>query len=242
MFRSFAPFFISISNRGRVIGADAGKYEFMENGEKHNELLVKNINIGKVEDIIINSIDVSEVYGGSSHSGARWKAFDGSQRRASPIIAGYSLPDPSVVKGGLDFKLPNGLHTGYITNITFNDVNVLVKGGNNLSDTAASPPELGVGQYNASNLKVQPSYGIWARHVSGLTVQHCSFAYEKRDSRYVFFLDDVKGAKISWIKTVCASDNETVIKLKNSVNVSGDNIIYYKNEWSKSPVIYPGQF
>jgi polygalacturonase len=239
MYRSFAPFFISISNRGRVIGADAGKYEFMENGEKHNELLVKNINIGKVEDIILNGIDVYEVYGGSSHSGTRWKPFDGSQRKATPIIAGYSLPDPSVVKGGLDFRLPNGLHTGYITNIVFNDVNVLVKGGNNLSDTAASPPELGVGQYNASNLKVQPSYGIWARHVSGLTIQSCSFNYEKRDSRYTFFLDDVKGAKISSVKTVCANDNEKVIKLKNSTNVSADNITYYKDEWGRSPVILP---
>jgi polygalacturonase len=239
MYRSFAPFFISISNRGRVIGAEAGKYEFTENGEKHNELLIKNINIGKVENIIINGIDVYEVYGGSSHSGTRWKAFDGSQRRATPIIAGYSLPDPSVVKGGLDFKLPNGLHTGYITNIVFNDVNILVKGGNSLSDTAASPPELGVGQYNASNLKVQPSYGIWARHVEGLTIQSCSFNYEKRDSRYTFFLDDVKDAKISLVKTVCASDNETVIKLKNSSNVSVDNITFYKDEWGKSPVVLP---
>jgi hypothetical protein len=61
-------------------------------------------------------------------------------------------------------------------------VHVLVKGGNPLADTATVPPELGVGQYNASNLKLQPSYGLWARHVQGLTVTNSSFNYEKTDN------------------------------------------------------------
>lgn len=236
MYRSFAPFFISISNRGRVLGAEVGKYAFTDNGVAHNELLVKNVNIGKVENIIINGIDVYEVYAGSSFSGGnRWKQYDGTQRRATPIIAGYSLPDASVVEGGLDFKLPNGKHTGYISNIVFNDVHVLVKGGNPASDTSAIPPELGVGQYNASNLKVQPSYGIWARHVKDLTVKDCSFNYEKRDSRFAIFLDDVVGAKISAVKMVRANDNNTVIRLKNSSEIKTENIVFYQDQWGQSP-------
>lgn len=209
MYRAFTPFFISISNRARIPGAEAGKYAFTDNGVPHNELLIKNVNIGQVENIIINGIDIYEVYAGSSFSGKqRWKAYDGSQKRATPIIAGYSLPD-----NGIDFKLPNGEQTGYIKNIVFNDVQVLVKGGNPASDTAAVPPELGVGQYNASNLKVQPSYGLWARHVKGLTVTKSSFNTEKPDGRYAIFLDDVKGAKIAEVKS-------TLIKLKNSTDIT----------------------
>lgn len=240
MYRSFAPFFISISNRGRILGAEAGKYAFTDNGEKHNELLVKNVNIGVVENIILNGIDIYEVYAGSSHSGTRWKAYDGTQRRATPIIAGYSLPDNSMVEGGLNFKLPNGKHTGYIKNVVFNDVHVLVKGGNPLADIGKTPPELGVGQYNASNLKIQPSYGIWARHVMGLTVKESSFNYEKRDSRYAIFLDDVVGAKISSVKMVKANDNDSVIKLKNSSAVSIENAVYYTDEWGQSPAELSG--
>ncbi len=68
---------------------------------------------------------------------------DGKQRPVrTPIIAGYSLPSNEQVTGGPNFTLPNGKHTGYIKNIVFNDVQVLVKGGNQLSDTAAAPPEL----------------------------------------------------------------------------------------------------
>jgi hypothetical protein len=202
MLRTFSPFFISISNRGRILGAKVERYKFSENDTTRDELLVTNVNIGKVENIIINAIDVSEVYAGSSFGGnrTRWKAYDGSQRKASPIIAGYSLPAGDKVQGGLNFKLPDGNHTGYIKNVVFNDVKILVKGGNPPSDTAAAPPELGVGQYNVSNLKVQPAYGLWVRHVKGLTVKNCRFAFEKPDGRYAIYLDDVSGATVTGIK------------------------------------------
>lgn len=236
MYRTYAPFFISISNRGRILGAEVGKYAFTDNGEKHNELLVKNVNIGQVENIILNGVDVYEVYGGSSFSGQRWKSYDGSQRRATPIIAGYSLPVPEVVEGGLNFTLPNGKHTGYIQNVVFNDVHVLTKGGNPLSDTAATPPELGVGQYNISNLKTQPSYGIWARHVKNLTVKSSAFNYEKRDSRYAIYLDDVWGAQFSAVKMVKAVDNAHVIGLKNSGGVRVEDAVYYSDIWGRAPV------
>ncbi len=236
MLRTTTPFFISISNRARILGASVSRFKFDENGVKHNELLVTNVNIGSVENIILNGIDVSEVYGGSSYGKKeRWKPYDGTQRKATAIVAGYALPESDVVEGGLTFKLPNGQHTGYIKNIEFNDVNFLYKGGNSVGDTAATPPELGVGQYNVSNLKVQPSYGLWTRHVKGLTIKDCSFNYEKQDSRYALLLDDVLNATISSIKMVRAKDNASVIKLKNSSDVLIEKVIYYNDVWGMSP-------
>jgi hypothetical protein len=234
MERTFAPFFISISNRGRILGADVGRYQFTDNGEQHDELLVKNVDIGRVENILLNGIDITEVYRGSSFRGERWKAYDGSQRRATPIVAGYSLPDGKMVEGGLDFSLPNGKHTGYIKNVVFNDIRILVKGGNPLSDTAKIPPELGVGQYNASNLGVVPSYGLWARHVVGLSVLNCSFNYETRDSRYAIFLDDVHGAHISSVRLVRPEDNHHIIKRRHSPDVKIEDVKYYQDTWGNS--------
>ena len=236
MYRTRAPFFISISNRGRVLGADVGKYSFTEDGRERNELLCQNVDIGVVENIILNGIDIYEVYGGSSHGkrDVRWRPYDGSQSRATPIVAGYALPDSDSVKGGLDFTLPNG-HTGYIKNIQFNDVHVLVKGGNPASDRDQSPPELGVGQYNVSNLKVQPSYGLWARHAMNLTVTNCSFNYEQRDGRYALFLDDVIGARLSSVKMVRARDTGSVIATKNSSDVAIEHCVFYNDTWGDSP-------
>lgn len=235
MLRTTAPFFISISNRGRVIGAVAGKYSFTENGKTRNELLVKNVNIGRVENILLNGIDISEVYGGSSYSGKRWKPYDGTQRRSTSIIAGYSLPDASAVAGGLDFRLPDGRHTGYIENVQFNDVHITDMGGNPASDAEATPPELGVGQYNVPNLKTQPSYGLWARHVNGLTVKSSTFNYVQRDGRYAIFLDDVKKAQLSALKMVKSKDVQHVIGLKNAPGASLTDIIYYSDSWNNAP-------
>ena len=111
-------------------------------------MLVTNSDIGQVENIVICGVDIDEVYGGSSFRGDRWKAYDGSQSTATPIIAGFKLPDTEVVEGGLTFRLPNSQHTGYIKNVQFHDVNLLVKGGHPVEDAEAYPPEIGVGRYN----------------------------------------------------------------------------------------------
>lgn len=239
MYRTTTPFFISISNRARILGAEVAKYAFQENGRKRNELLVKNVNIGRVENIFINGVDICEVYGGSSYSGNRWKAFDGTQRRSSPIIAGYQLPDTDSVEGGLDFHLPNGIHTGYINNIIFNDVHILVKGGNPLSDSEITPPELGVGQYNISNLGVQPAYGLWARHVKELSVQNSSFNYEQRDNRYALYLDDVIGARITGVKMVLPRGLDAVLKLKKAAAVRVEHATFYEDTWNTAPTELP---
>lgn len=239
MYRTTTPFFISISNRGRILGANAKRYKFMENGIERDELLVTNVNIGKVENIIINKIDVIETYGGSSFRRERWKKYDGSQAKSSPIIAGYKLPETKEVVGGLDFNLPDREHIGYIKNIEFSDVHFLEKGGNKASDRDKVPPELGVGQYNVSNLKVQPAYGIWARHVKGLKINGCTFNYEQEDHRYALLLDDVHKAKMSSIKMVKANDVNSVIKVVNSSNIVMDNVIYYQGKWGNLPITLP---
>jgi len=201
MLRTRAPFFISISNRGRIIGADATRFKFTEAGATRDELLCTNVPIGQVENIIINGIDCSEVYGTSSYNNkTRWTPYDGKQNRATPIIAGFKLPDTANVQGGLDFKLPDNRHTGYITNIQFTDVHILAKGGNPASDRDAIPPELGVGKYNIGDLKTQPAYGFWFRHVKDILLKNCSVAVEKPDARYAIVFDDVNGAHIENLK------------------------------------------
>lgn len=191
MKRTRSPFFISISNRGRVLGANAEMFTFRENGSERKELLVTNSNIGKIENVTVSGVDVSEVYGGSSFRGERWKGYDGSQNEAAAIIAGFKLPDSKDIEGGLTFTLPDGLHTGYIKDISFSDVNLTVKGGHSEEDATACPPEIGVGRYNVSDLKVQPAFGYWLRHVDGATFKNCHVNAEKPDARHAIYLDDV---------------------------------------------------
>lgn len=200
MRRTRAPFFISISNRGRVLGAEVRPFTFRENGGIRKELLVTNVNIGRVENVVINGVDIKDVYGGSSFRGGRWKPYDGSQNASSPIIAGFKLPDTENVEGGLTFTLPDGRHTGYIENVCFRDVNLLVKGGHPSENRNVRPPEIGVGRYNVGDLKVQPAFGFWMRHVKEAVLDNCRIATEKPDGRYAVVLDDVIGAVVKGLK------------------------------------------
>jgi polygalacturonase len=239
MRRTHTPFFISISNRGRVLGATVARFKFDEAGKAHDELLNTNIDIGVVENVVLNGVDVTEMYAGSSYRPPRWKPYDGTQPKQAPIVAGYKLPEARAVQGGLTFKLPNGQHTGYVRNVVFNDIHFLAKGGNPKSDVDREPPELGVGQYNASNLGVLPAYGLYARHVAGLTISHCDFNFEKHDSTPAMLFDDVVGAKVQAVKAVRASDQPLMVKVRDSRDISLEEVTCYTDAWGTAPVNLP---
>lgn len=192
MKRTRTPIFLSISNRGRVIGADVGRYVYQENGKIRNELLVKNVNIGRVEDIDLRHFDSSEIYAGSDGSKDRWRPYDGRQSESTPIIAGFKLPDNDKVEGGLDFTLPDGRSTGYIENVTLVDINFTAKGGHPAEHSLLKCPEIGLGHFNIRDLKIQPSYGLWARHVRNLCLEDVSFNVEMPDGRPAVIFDDVR--------------------------------------------------
>lgn len=196
MKRTRTPFFISISNRGRVLGAQAEMFTFKENGQPRKELLITNIPIGKVDNVSITGVDISEVYGGSSFRSERWKPYDGTQREASAIIAGYKLPDEKQIEGGLPFVLPDSCHIRYVSNISFKGINMTIKGGHPKKEASSNPPELGVGRYNVGDFKTLPAYGYWFRHVDGLMMEDCTLQYEEKDHRYGVVLDDVKNEQL----------------------------------------------
>ena len=191
--RSRTPFFISISNRGRTLGARAKMYSFRESGVNRRELLITNSPIGRISGVHIKGVDALETYAGSSFRGERWKQWDGTQGEAPAIIAGYKLPDPWNVDGGLGFMLPDGRHTGYVEDVSFEDVSMVFKGGHDRDFGKADPPELGVGRYNVKDLGDLPASGFWFRHVKGVKISGCSLRVENPDGRRPVVLDDVQG-------------------------------------------------
>ena len=225
MRRTRTPFFISISNRGRLIGGKAQRTKFMENGVQRDELLSTNVNIGHVRNVHVKDVNITEVYGGSQYGdpSKRWVPYT-NQNMASPIIAGYRVGE-----GGP--TLPDGRSIGYVENVSFENVNLLVKGGNRFEDSQISPPELGVGKYNVADFGVQPSYGFWARHVEGLSLKNVTTNFEANDDRYAFVLDDVKNAELDGLTMVRGSDNPSVIELKNASNISLRDSAFYKGTW-----------
>ena len=191
MTRTRSPFFLSMSNRGRVIGGKVALFDFVKNARAHHEYLVTNVNIGRIEHIHIRDVDVDEVYAGSRYyTGYQWLPFK-DQPTSSAIVTGLSLPEPEDVTAGGEYRLPDGVHTRYVKDVSFEHVNIRAKGGMQLEETPA-PPELAIRQWNLRNLGIQPAYGLWVRHVKGFRMKDCTFTADLPDSRIPFLTDDVQ--------------------------------------------------
>lgn len=206
MLRTRTPFFISISNRGRVFGAEVKRFRFREDSTVRDELLCTNVAIGRVENIIIQEVDIREVYAGSSFRQKRWKVYDGSQEGVAAIIAGYSLPDSAAVDGGLDISLPDQRNRSYVSNISFRHIDLRVKGGFQNKNIIINPPELGVGKYNVKDFGVLPAYGYWFRHTKNIAMIDCKISTESKDERQAVVLNDVDGKVIKCL-TIEAHEN-----------------------------------
>lgn len=231
MKRPHAPFFISISNRGRRLAAKAEMFTFREDNNVRKELLITNSPIGSIRNVSLKSVDISEVYAGSNCHNKRWPAYDGSQKESTSIITGYALPTKEQMVIGKPPTMPDGRQTGYVENISFEDINITVKGGHLLEDSKVTPPEIGVGKYNVADLKVLPSFGFWFRHTKGILVRNCTLRTESPDARYPIFMDDVHQASIEKIKIWEYYNTLNDIGTKNSDGIYVDNInrVYLHN-------------
>jgi hypothetical protein len=87
-----------------------------------------------------------------------------------------------------------------IENITLRNISIQYKGGGTLAQAARIFPELGKEYPEPSLLGVNPSYGLFARHVKGLGLYHLSFSTIIKDDRPAIIADDVHGLEIDRFK------------------------------------------
>ena len=66
-----------------------------------------------------------------------------------------------------------------------------------------------------SILGVLPAYGVYARHVDGLTLQNVGLSYEIEDKRPAIVLDDVSNADLRTVAAKTASGVKAVVTVTN---------------------------
>ncbi|HEY0053841.1 MAG TPA: glycoside hydrolase family 28 protein [Pedobacter sp.] len=79
-----------------------------------------------------------------------------------------------------------------VENITLRNISIQYKGGGTLAQAARIFPELGKGYPEPSLLGVNPSYGLFARHVKGLGLYDLSFSTLTTDERPAIIAEDVQ--------------------------------------------------
>jgi len=104
-----------------------------------------------------------------------------------------------IVATGIDHRYPltlAGLADHPVRDVTIARVSLLYRGGGTGEDRARVPAELPHAYPEPSMFGTLPAWGLWARHVQGLTVDRLSLSHEGDDARVAVLLDDVLGARV----------------------------------------------
>jgi polygalacturonase len=117
--------------------------------------------------------------------GARLKTFrQGDQPRPPGILRDVIIENIRVTGAKQIGLLMNGIPGHFIENITLKNIRIELAGGGTLDDAAIQLPEKekAYPEYNTFG-KVMPAYGIYARHVQGITFDNVQTTVKTPDSR-----------------------------------------------------------
>ena len=82
---------------------------------------------------------------------------------------------------------------GYpLVNISLQNINIVYKGGGTRLQGAKPFPELERGYPEPSLLGVNPAYGLFARHISGLRLYNINFSLQNNDARPAIICNDIQ--------------------------------------------------
>lgn len=237
--RTRTPIFISISHRGRIIGAE----NYVTPG---GERAVRNVAMGHVKDISFKHVKLVEAYGGSSYNKdnpadySTYQPVEKNHSEYTSVVVGYKMPE-----GVADSDMPDGRATGYVENAVFEDVELTVKGYNKegnypFETTENTCKELNVGQYNSPDMGVRPSYGFYVRHAKNVTFEDVKLDFEGidggTDDRYPIVFDDVQGAVMNNVTMTKGLGVNGLVQLRDSNGISLTGCKYVEKSAMDTPV------
>jgi polygalacturonase len=103
--------------------------------------------------------------------------------------------------------------TGHpIEDVRLSDIRIIYQGGGTADQAAINPPQDEAAFYpEPSKLGVMPGYGMFARHMNGLTLRDVDVSFAKDDARPPVVLDDVTGIAFDHFKAQRAAGVPVVV-------------------------------
>jgi hypothetical protein len=108
-----------------------------------------------------------------------------------------------------------GLAGRPISDLTLRDVRLRAAGGGGPEAAARNVPELEKTYPDAYMFRDLPAYGLYCRHVEGLTLDRVDLSTAQPDARPALILDDVRRAHVRALETTPPSDAGPVIWLRS---------------------------
>lgn len=115
--------------------------------------------------------------------------------------------------------LITGIPGHLIENVTLRDIRITFEGGGKLPDATRQPAELAEEYPAAWKFGRLPAYGLYVRHVNGLTLDNVQLAFDKPDYRPALICNDVRNLNINNLQAAAVKGGSETIRL-NDVNSS----------------------
>ena len=169
--------------------------------ERCRGLAIETVDGGSIEDVCARAIVMDEVTTAPIflRLGNRGRSPEPAQPGA---LRGITIED--VEATGIDYRFAAtiaGLARRPIEQVELKRIRLVYGGGGTEGRTALPPPELPDAYPEPSMFGITPAWGLWARHVRGLTLDKLVLETIEPDGRDPMQFDDVVGLTIGSIST-----------------------------------------
>ena len=179
-------------------------------------LALETVDGGLLEDVTITNITMRDITNapiflrlGSRMRGPANAAIGELRRVIISNVVAYNLRDAVLISGIKDHP---------VKDIELKNIKLYFKGDGTAEQTAREVPELETGYPEPDTFGTLPAYGIYARHVDGLTLEDISLEYMNNDMRSAMVFDQVNNADLRFVKIHPGTDIPG-LRVKNTQNI-----------------------
>lgn len=158
-------------------------------------LALETVDGAHLEDVVVSNLAMRDIFNAPIflRLGARLRGPAGQTRvgtfkrvTISNVVAHNVTANNAILVAGLKGAPIEGL--------TLSHIRIDFRGGGTAAQAGRVVPEFETAYPDPGRFGVLPAYGLWARHVAGLEVDHLELSYAKADLRPAVVLDDVADA------------------------------------------------
>jgi len=177
-------------------------------------LALETVDGAQLEDVNISNLTMRRIFGAPIflRLGARMRGPPntpvGTLRRVS--ISNVLAEDVADGQGILIL----GLDTHPVQGVTLDNIRIEFAGGGTRAQAGREVPEMERDYPEPGNFGTTPSWGLYARHVTGLALSRVEFRTRAEDLRPSVVLEDIAGAEFEHVKASPAAGARTFV-LKN---------------------------
>jgi polygalacturonase len=181
-------------------------------GGRMDRIAVSNVTIDGVEVPLFVRL-------GDRGTGFRLSSAEPSEKRPVGTLRNVSLANIIATGSGKTGCSFVGVPEHEIENISMSNITIRCEGGGERAWSANAVPELADRYPESTMFGGLPAYGLYCRHVKGLTLTDVRLLTEEPDPRHALVLDDVQSAGVSNLVTSYATGAAPLLRLVGSRDV-----------------------